>query len=380
MFQNIAICPNAFRGSLSAYEAAKAIDEGLSLSALNCNTYLLPVADGGDGTLAVWQHAHNADVIQCQVEGPRGETIIAEYGLAGPVAMIEMARASGIELLKKNERNPLLTSTVGTGQLIRDAIHKGARHILVGVGGSATVDGGAGALFALGARFKDATGDDVIPNGGNLSQIVTVDLDESNALLADVRIDVLCDVENPLLGVEGAAPVFAPQKGADAAMVVQLSDNLAYFADRIEEATGRHIHGMPRGGAAGGLCAGLIGLANASAQSGASYLIDACGYNVIFEEEGIDLVIAGEGKLDSQTVSGKALQIVAQTAAQFNIPTIAVVGALNLKSEEYARLSLNAVFSIVQHPCSLADALNNAEVWLRMTATNIGNLLSVKDH
>lgn len=379
MAYRIAICPNAFRGSLTALDAAKTIADGLHQSPLHCSTFLLPLADGGDGTLDVWETVTGAERVACEVSGPRGELLTTYYARKGDTALVEMARASGIELLTQRERNPLYTTTAGTGQLIAHAVAHGAKHILVGVGGSATVDGGAGALHALGVVFRDAEGADVVPRGGNLDLIASVDLSGLKIDTAHVQLDVLCDVENPLLGPNGAAPVFGPQKGADDAMVLHLEQNLAHFADVLQAETGRRVHDMPRGGAAGGLCAGLVAGLDAKALSGARYLLDAAGYRELLQTEAIDLIITGEGKLDSQTIDGKAIQLIAQTAHELGIPVVALVGALALSPAVFPHLPIQAAYSIVQQPCTLDDALQYARPWLHNTAASLGGLLALKD-
>ncbi len=378
MVFRIAICPNAFRGSLTAFEAAKIIADGLHQSQFHCSTLLLPLADGGDGTLDVWRTVTDADLITCQAHDPLHRLITAQYGRKDDVALIEMARASGIELLAPTEHDPLQTSTIGTGELIAHAASQGAQHILVGVGGSATVDGGTGALHALGVRFYNDAGVQLVPQGGNLHEIASIDVEIAIKRLADVRMTVLCDVENPLLGVNGAAPVFAPQKGATADTVQQLEDNLAHLANMLHAATGTRVHDMPRGGAAGGLAAGLVAVFGAEASSGAKYLIQAGNYAETLKDEAIDLVITGEGKLDTQTIAGKAVQLIARTAAALEIPTVAFAGTMALAAHAFAQLPVQAAYSIVQRPCTLEDALANASDWLRLSAINLGNLLSLE--
>ena len=349
------------------------------MSALNCNTIFMPLADGGDGTFDVWLNVMDGDLVEIAVQGPRGKTHTAAYGLAGNAAMVEMARASGVELLQLADRNPLYTSTHGTGQLIVNAIENGATEILVGVGGSATVDGGSGALQAMGAVFLDANGQTVQASGGTLSEIVSVDLSAVQALSEGVTVQVLCDVENPLLGEEGAARVFGPQKGADAAAVITLENNLQHYADILQKAGYASIHQIARGGAAGGLSAGLHAGMGAELVSGAHTIIEQCGYTETFSEGGVDLLITGEGKLDAQTAGGKAPQIIAQVADQFGIPAVAFAGAVATMPNQFYPWPIQAAYSIVQHPCTLDEAIANAEEWLRIAAFNLGNTLALKE-
>jgi glycerate kinase len=373
----IAICPNAFRGSLSAVEAAQAIQRGLQSSSLKCETFLMPVADGGNGTLDVWCYAIHAEVVKTKAQNPLGKPINAEFGFSGKTAMVEMACASGIELLEPRQRNPLRTSTFGTGQLIRAAIEYGATRILVGVGGSGTVDGGAGCLQALDARLLDRNGQDIPPGGEHLNQLASIDADLLHRLLSDTSIQVLCDVDNPLLGERGAARVFAPQKGADAEAVEQLEENLAHFAGIVQRDIGVDIRNLPGTGAAGGLSAGLYGVAGAELVSGIETLIESTGYGQQFAKVGFDLVITGEGKLDEQTEGGKAPLGVAREAAKYSVPVIALAGAVTTSPEQLNRWGINAAWSITMRPCKLEDALHNANEWLAETATHIGNLLAI---
>lgn len=374
----IAIAPNAFRGSLTSREAAACIAEGLHASNLQCETILMPLGDGGDDTLDVWLQARQGRVIEEEVVGPRGNPVRAAYGLAGQTALIEMARASGIELLVPTERNPLLTTTFGTGQLIRSAIDQGAREILVGIGGSATVDGGAGCMQALGARLLDSEGKNIPHGGGTLDQLASIDL--SMLDLQGVTIRVLCDVDNPLLGPEGAAPIFGPQKGADEEMVQSLAQNLSHYADVIELDLGVDIRYVPGSGAAGGLSAGLMAMTGAKLVSGVEELIQSCGYGDRLAQGNIDLLITGEGKLDNQTKGGKAPFGIAQAAAGYNIPVVALAGAVTAPIVDLQQWNIQAAWSIVPRASTLEEAFENANVWLKEAARNLGNLLELKLH
>ncbi|NDJ86895.1 MAG: glycerate kinase [Chloroflexi bacterium] len=376
----IAVAPNAFRGSLTALEAVACIERGLRSSLLPCEIISMPLADGGDGTLDVWVSAKEGRRLSQAVTGPRGQPVVAEYGMTGDTALVEMARASGIELLAPDERDPLLTTTYGTGELIRAAVMAGARRIMVGVGGSATVDGGAGCLQALGGRLLDRDGASIPPGGGGLGHLARIDLSPVQELLSDVILQVLCDVDNPLLGPEGAAPVFGPQKGADAAAVRTLSENLAHFAAELAVATGVDV-GTERGaGAAGGLSAGLMAGASAELVSGVEALIEDCGYAAVLSEADIALIITGEGKLDSQTGGGKAPLGIARQAAKRAIPVVAFAGSVTASVVELRRWNIQAAWSIVPHPCTLDQAVANAAPWLEAAATHLGNALALDLH
>jgi glycerate kinase len=291
--------------------------------------------------------------------------------------MVEMARASGVELLKPAERNPLKTSTYGTGQLILDAIQHGATEILVGVGGSATVDGGAGCLLALGARLLDAKGNLIDGSGGSLHQLAKIDPTLLQKAVMGVSIRVLCDVDNPLLGPSGAAAVFGPQKGADTDGVRQLEANLGHFAEIVQRDVGVEIGNTPRTGAAGGLSAGLYALAGAHLVSGADAVIKACGYDKMLASEMVSLVITGEGKLDDQTGGGKGPLGIAQEANRQNIPIIALAGGVTASASNLREWGFASAWSIVQRPCTLEEALTNGEAWLTETALQLGNTLAI---
>ena len=340
----------------------------------------MPLADGGDGTLEVLIQANSGTPITHLVNNPIGELISAQFGIADDLAIIEMARASGIELISLKKRNPLLTTTYGTGQLIQAAIDKGASTILIGIGGSATIDGGAGCLQALGARLLNSSGEQISYGGGSLKSITHIDPTPLHKNLQKITIRVLCDVDNPLLGPNGAAAIFGPQKGADTAMVQQLEENLAHFAAIIERDLGVHIQDIPGTGAAGGLSAGLMAVAGAELVSGVQELIKACGYDERLAQGDIDLVITGEGKLDSQTVGGKAPLGIAKEAAKHHIPVVALAGAVTTPIEQLLEWGIQAVWSIIREPCTLDEALANTDDWLVEAATNLGNLLALANH
>lgn len=373
----VAIAPNAFRGSLTAIEATKLIAEGLAHSDFYCTILEMPLADGGDGTLDVWLNATGGQRHAVTVSDPLSRAITAEFGLAGNTAVIEMARASGIELLQQDERNPLQATTYGTGELILGAIASGATEILIGVGGSATVDGGAGCLQALGAHLLDKDGQAIGFGGGELARLASIDVNPVLKQLDGVKLSVLCDVDNPLVGDRGAARVFGPQKGASSDDVEILEANLAHFAAIVARDVGRTIADVAHGGAAGGLSAGLYAV-GASLDSGIERMIAACGYkNLLTEEEPPMLLITGEGKLDAQSHGGKAPIGIAKLAYTYEIPVIALVGALEASPQQLQEWYIDAAYSIVQRPCSLEEAIANAPNWLRDAANHVGNLLAL---
>jgi glycerate kinase len=315
--------------------------------------------------------------VSLTVTGPLGSPVQAAIGLLadGRSAVIEMARASGIELVPRPRRNPLVTTTYGTGELIRAALDRGYRRILIGIGGSATVDGAAGCVQALGARLLDSSGADIPRGGGGLSQLAAIDAGALKALPDGLEVTVLCDVTNPLVGPTGAARVFGPQKGADPGMVEQLDANLAHFAAIVKRDLGVEIAEMPGAGAAGGLGAGLVAFLNAKLAPGGETIIDALGYEQ--QLAGADLLITGEGKLDAQTSGGKAVQSIAQAAKRAGVPVVAFAGMLDADSAALSEMGIRAAWSIVPGPCTLDEAISHGGEWLARSATVLGNLLAI---
>ena len=353
----ILIAPNAFKNSLPADAAATAILEGLSQSPLSFTGECFPVGDGGDGTGDLLIKRLGATLIETPARDPLGRPRQASFGLAGETAIIEMANASGIRLLDRGELDPLQALSTGTGDLILGALDHKARHIILGMGGSATVDGGIGILTALGVRFSD-------------TDIDTSGLDPR---LAATRLTVLCDVNNPLLGPLGAAPVFGPQKGATPQAVQQLETRLGTLAGLIQKTTGKEIANLPSGGTAGGAAAGLYGLLDAELVNGIDYFLQLTGFDKALEDT--DLVITGEGSIDEQTLQGKAPFGVALRAKEKGIPVIGLAGRLpqnSRKLDEYFDVLLPINLQLL-HP---AQALKLTAANLRATAKAIGMLLS----
>ncbi len=375
----IAVAPNAFRGSLTAVEAAAAIADGLRLSSLgDPEILLMPLADGGDGTLDILLNGLGGERLSVNVTGPNGAPISADIGLLadGQTAVVEMARASGIELVPGPLRDPLNASSYGTGELIKAALERKYRRFVIGLGGSATTDGGVGCLQTLGARFLDAKGNDIPRGGVGLLQLASIDLSPLRTVLDSATFTVLCDVTNPLIGVNGAAHVFAPQKGADPATVEILEAALEHLAEVVKHDLGTDITALPGGGAAGGFGAGLVAFLNAMLVPGASTLIALLGYDRQIPT--VDLVITGEGKLDAQTVGGKAVQTIAQIASASGIPVIALAGTLDADIAALQRMGIQSAWSIVPGPCSLEQALSHSKAWLAAAAAQLGNLLALR--
>lgn len=372
---NILVAPNAFKGSLSSLKVAESIEEGIISANPEATVNLLPVADGGDSTMEVMMNARGGNPVTVTVLDPLQRKIKADYGrLPDNTAIVEMAEASGIRRLDEHEKNPLKTTSYGTGQLIQDALKKGAQHILIGVGGSATVDGGVGLMQALGIQFLDHKGHEVGFGGDQLLKIQDIRLTgSSEKLLGNAGITVICDVDNPLLGPGGAAEVFGPQKGATPGMVKSLEQGMKNLRDVIKEKFQRDIGSVRHGGAAGGIAAGLAGILNARLVPGTEFVLDYIHFHEALKN--CDLVMTGEGKLDSQSLEGKAPYGVAQRAKAQNKPVIFIGGAVPGEIKHFE--SFDAMFSILNGPHSLEYAMKNTENLIKNQVINLMRLLII---
>lgn len=368
----ILICPNAFKGSLTAMAAADAIRSGLERGAKDLRgggawgeeieTDLLPLADGGDGTLATLVAATGGEIVPCRVLGPLGSPVGAAWGRLGgarsDTAVVEMALASGLALLRPEERDPRRATTYGTGELIRAALDAGCRKIVVGIGGSATNDGGAGMACALGVRFRDAQGRDLEPGGAALARLATVDL-SGLRLPPGAEFVVASDVDNPLTGPEGASAVYGPQKGAAPEMVRELDAALVHYARVLRAHTGKDVATLPGSGAAGGLGAGLMAFCGAEMRSGLDLAMELTDFDSRLA--GCRLAITGEGRIDGQTVRGKVVAGVAHRAKAAGVPVVALSGAVEADAERDLRaIGLTAALSILEGPTTLEEAMRNA--------------------
>lgn len=370
---HVVVAPAHFKDALSAPRAARAIAAGVRLVAPDVETVERPTADGGEGTLDALVLAGGGSTRRVGVRDPLGRPVAAELGLVpGGTAVIEMARASGIELLEHRERDPLVTSTLGVGDLIREALELGAKRIVIGLGGSATNDGGLGAAHALGARFLDRQGEQLLPAGANLGEIAAIDLADLDPRIHDVEIDLACDVDVPFHGPGGAAETFGPQKGADASAVAHLDRGLAHVAELLGATTGAQVQAMPHAGAAGGTAGGLAALVGARPMAGAALVIEASGLEA--DLSGAALCVTGEGRLDEQTVRGKAPAAVAKAAGEAGVPCVALVGQLRLGPRLIRELGLLAAFSIGREPRVLEEALSSTEADLAAAGAAIGGL------
>ncbi len=371
----IVIAPDSFKESLSALDAALNIREGFRAVYPDADYVLLPVADGGEGTVDALVAATGGRRVARRVVGPLGDEVEAFYGVTGDggVAVIEMAAASGLELVPPPLRNPLVTTTFGVGELIRAALDDGARRFVIGIGGSATNDGGAGMLQALGVRLLDASGGELAHGGGALAGLERIDVAGLDPRLAEGSIEVACDVDNPLVGPNGASAVFGPQKGATPELVRILDASLAHYAAVVERTLGKPVADMPGAGAAGGLGAGLYAFLGARLRPGTEIVMAAVDMDRVVRDA--DLVITGEGRLDSQTIHGKTPIGVAAVAERHGKPVIAIAGSLGPGFEAVYDHGIAAVFSVLPRPCTLAEALAEGAVNLRNTARDVAATL-----
>ncbi|MDE9550168.1 glycerate kinase [Xenorhabdus bovienii] len=370
----IVIAPDSFKESLSALQVAEAIEQGFREIFPQAAYIKLPMADGGEGTVESLVAATGGQRISCSVTDPLGQPVDAFFGLLrdGKTAVIEMAAASGLHLVPMEQRNPLITTSYGTGELILAALEHGAQKLILGIGGSATNDGGAGMMQALGAQLWD--GDcRILPLGGAaLTRLESIGLSGLDPRLSQLEITVACDVNNPLCGELGASAIFGPQKGATPEMVKALDSALHHYGMKIESLTDKKVIDVAGAGAAGGMGASLLGCLGAKLQSGIEIVINTLKLEEAIQ--GADLVITGEGRMDSQTIQGKTPIGVARVAKKFGIPTIALVGGMSRDYHVVHQHGLDAVFSIVPGACSLSDALANGADNLRVTARNVASV------
>ena len=356
----ILVAPQEFKGSISALSAAEAAKTGILRVFPQAEVVLCPVADGGDGTLETLVEVSGGEVKTCSVQNPIGETIQAQWGAMGDgvTAVIEMARTSGLALLSLGERDPLNASTYGLGQAISEALDEGFRRFIVGIGGRATNDAGAGMAQALGANLLDDQGNTINFGGAALSNLQTVDISNMDSRIKDSKFLVACDVSNPLTGEEGASAVYGPQKGATPEMVRSLDDALSNFATVVKKDLKKDVSEISGAGAAGGLGAGMMAFMGAELKAGVDIVLETV--NLRDKLASVDLVITGEGGLDFQTVYNKAPIGVARIASEHNIPTIAIAGLLGSNFKVVHEHGIRAATSIVDGPITLEEASERA--------------------
>jgi len=375
----ILLAPDSFKGSLSAAQAAEAMAVGVRRARPDAEIVLLPLADGGEGTVEALVLATGGRRKTLRVRGPLGEPVEAMYGLLGPdgkTAVIEMAAAAGLPLVPPDRRDPRRTTTWGVGELLRRVAEAGVKRIIVGLGGSATNDGGAGALQALGVRFLDAGGQSLPAPlaGADLARLARIEAADLPALFAGVEIVIASDVTNLLLGPIGASAVYGPQKGADAAMVVELDAALTNYAAVLRRDLGKDVSGLPGAGAAGGMGAGLMALLDARMQSGIDLVLDAARFEA--QAAGADWLLTGEGRIDAQTLHGKTIMGILGRCRPLGIPVVAFGGAVDDGAgEPLAAAGLRAAFPIISSPMSLEDAMRDAGALLTQAVARVVRLL-----
>ncbi|TXC91317.1 glycerate kinase [Metabacillus litoralis] len=374
----IVIAPDSFKESLTALEVASLIEKGFKEVLPDAEYIKIPMADGGEGTVQSIVDALNGNIIECQVTDPLGNKVPAFFGLSGDgqTAVVEMAAASGLHHVPPERRNPLLTTSYGTGELISAALDCGAKHIILGIGGSATNDGGAGMIQALGGKLLNSKGQQIEFGGASLLDLSTIDLTMIDERIHKTKIEVACDVDNPLTGPSGASAIFGPQKGATAETIKILDKNLEHFADLIETTLKLKLRNTPGAGAAGGLGFGVLAaFSSAKLKSGVDIVLEKVDFDK--HVKNATFVITGEGKIDSQTIHGKTPIGVARAAKKYNIPVIAIAGALSNESEVVKDYGIDALFSIVPGAVTIAQALDQAEIYTTITARNIASIIKL---
>ncbi|NTX77479.1 glycerate kinase [Serratia proteamaculans] len=369
--KKVVIAPDSFKESLSAMEVAEAIERGFRQIYPQVQYVKLPMADGGEGTVDSMVAATGGEIVRVEVTGPLGQPVSAFYGLLGEgeTAVIEMAAASGLHLAPNGQRDPRITTSYGTGELILAALERGVKAIILGIGGSATNDGGAGMMQALGARLLDDQQQPLPPGGAALARLAQIDLSAVDPRLQQVSVTAACDVDNPLCGPHGASAVFGPQKGATPEMVTQLDAALNHFGRLLQQATGREVLNAPGAGAAGGMGASLLGMLNARLRPGIEIVIETLRLEEALRDA--DLVITGEGRLDSQSIHGKTPIGVARVAKHYGLPVIGIAGSLSKDYQVVHQHGIDAAFSVLDRVVTLEEALTDAADNLEVTARNV---------
>ncbi|GIU17668.1 glycerate kinase [Shewanella sp. MBTL60-007] len=378
----IVIAPDSFKESLTAMEVANEIERGFRTVLPTAEYIKVPVADGGEGTVQSMVDATDGSIVTLNVTGPLGDKVEAFYGVLGAgyqgkkkTAVIEMAAASGLHLVDQDKRNPLITTSYGTGELIVDALNRGIKHIIIGLGGSATNDGGAGMAQAIGAHLLDSQGKTLSVGGAALMQLAKLELNDLHPLIKECSFEVACDVNNPLCGDKGASAIFGPQKGATPEMVQQLDKALAHFADIIADSGIDDNRDLAGAGAAGGMGLGVMTFLNAQLKPGIDIVMETV--NLANLTKGADLVITGEGRLDSQTLHGKTPMGVAGVAKAQGVPVVAIAGCVSDDANMLLEHGIDALFSITPRALPLAEVLASAKHNLYSTAKNIAALYAL---
>ena len=371
----IVVAPDSYKGSVSALGVAQAMERGINLVFPEADVVKVPIADGGEGTVEALVTATKGQLRYKEVTGPMGKPVNAIWGILGDgkTAVMEMASPSGLPLVPPAERDPRLASTIGTGQLIKEVLDAGLRRLILGIGGSATNDGGMGVATALGIRFLDADGKVLPQGGGSLAKLHSLDLSGLDPRVAEMDIQVACDVDNPLCGPRGASAVFGPQKGATPEMVDFLDKALAHFGVIAAKATGRDVVNMEGAGAAGGLGAGLMFFTPATLRPGVAIVLEATGFSQLVA--GADLVITGEGHTDFQTAYGKAPVGVAKVAKQHGVPVLCLAGGLGKGYRDVLAQGIDAVMGCPPSPMTLQECMDGGEALVQDATERICRVL-----
>lgn len=373
----IVLAPDSFKESMSAKEACIAMERGIKKVDKNIKCVHVPMADGGEGTMQSLVDATNGKTYSLEVVGPLGNKVQAEYGILGDgeVGILEMASASGIHLVSLDKRNPLITTTYGTGEVIKACLDKGVKKLLIGIGGSATNDGGAGVIQALGGKLLDKDGNELGFGGGELGKLHNIDLTNFDPRLKDVIVEVACDVNNPLCGEKGASNVFGPQKGATPEMVSLLDNNLKHYANIIKEQIGMDVLEVPGAGAAGGLGAGLMAFLNGTLKKGIEMVIEYAGLEEKVKDA--DMVWTGEGSIDFQTQYGKTPLGVATVAKKYDKPVIAFAGRVGDNIDVLYEKGIDSIFGIMKGVTSIEEALEKGKENIEKTSENVIRLMKL---
>lgn len=368
---NIVIAPDSFKECLSATEVAFHMAKGVKRVFPQAQVQAIPLSDGGEGLLDAIMLSINGRMVTVEVLDPLLRKIKAQYGLIdkAQTAVIEMAKASGLELLSEKEKNPLITSTFGTGQLIKHALDQGCKKMIIGIGGSATNDGGVGMVSALGAKFLDKEGQILKAGGGSLNELYAIDLTDFDTRLNACEVVVACDVSNPLTGEHGASLIYGFQKGGDNETVTLLDRNLAHYANVLRATFDRDVEWLPGAGAAGGTGAALMAFMNATLKTGIELVLETLQVEEYIKEA--NLVITGEGKTDAQTLNGKTITGIAKMAKKHGVPVIVITGKIGEDIEGLYDLGITAVYSIINQPMALEVALREAPSLIEQCVRNI---------
>lgn len=372
---NILIAPDSFKDSLSAAAVAKCMAKAVRTVQPQATIKQLPISDGGEGLLEVLFTPLGSEVVHVQVRDPLSRDISATYLILdnGQTAVIELAKASGLELLRDSERDPMHTSTYGTGQMIKDALDRGCRRIIIGLGGSATNDGGLGMIKALGGQFLDDQGRSIGEGGGALAELHQIDTSKLDKRLAATEIIGACDVNNPLTGPKGASKVYGGQKGGNARSLEQLDNALSNYAKIISSNLEKNISKVAGTGAAGGTGMALLAFLNADLKPGIDLIMEELRLEEHIQQA--DIVLTGEGRIDDQTLNGKSMMGIARRAQKHKVPVIAVAGSIDVDEKALHQEGITSVFSIIDKPMDLKDAIHHTDVLIESCLKNIFRLM-----